>query len=247
MTRWIFVRGLARDQRHWGDFIAQFERINPDSSIICIDLPGNGARNGETSLVTVDAMVADLRHSIARLAIDGPFNLLAMSLGAMVAVEWARCYPAEISRCLLINTSLRRFNAFHERLRPINYPLLPKILLAGSDVAYESAILRLTSNHRGEETIRQWSALRHEHPVRPGNILRQLLAAARYAGPAKPPDCHLLLLASRGDRLVDVSCSRQISQHWSVPLVEHPDAGHDLPLDDGPWVAEQVHRWLEAL
>jgi hypothetical protein len=24
----------------------------------------------------------------------------------------------------------------------------------------------------------------------------------------------------------------------------HPSAGHDLPLDDGPWVAAQVRDWL---
>jgi hypothetical protein len=24
----------------------------------------------------------------------------------------------------------------------------------------------------------------------------------------------------------------------------HPDAGHDLPLDDGVWVSQQVKDWL---
>ena len=28
-------------------------------------------------------------------------------------------------------------------------------------------------------------------------------------------------------------------------LVVHPDAGHDLPQDDGPWVAERIRLWLE--
>jgi hypothetical protein len=27
-------------------------------------------------------------------------------------------------------------------------------------------------------------------------------------------------------------------------LAIHPGAGHDLPLDDAPWVAQQVRDWL---
>jgi hypothetical protein len=26
----------------------------------------------------------------------------------------------------------------------------------------------------------------------------------------------------------------------------HPSAGHDLPLDDGVWVAQAVAKWLAA-
>jgi len=26
--------------------------------------------------------------------------------------------------------------------------------------------------------------------------------------------------------------------------VIHPEAGHDLPLDDGAWVAGQIRAWL---
>jgi len=31
-----------------------------------------------------------------------------------------------------------------------------------------------------------------------------------------------------------------------LPIALHPWSGHDLTLDDGPWVAEQVARWLAA-
>jgi hypothetical protein len=26
--------------------------------------------------------------------------------------------------------------------------------------------------------------------------------------------------------------------------VEHPSAGHDLPLDDGPWLVRELGAWL---
>ncbi|MBC8058528.1 MAG: alpha/beta hydrolase, partial [Rhizobiales bacterium] len=30
------------------------------------------------------------------------------------------------------------------------------------------------------------------------------------------------------------------------PVATHPWAGHDLPLDDGEWVALQVSNWLQT-
>jgi hypothetical protein len=43
---------------------------------------------------------------------------------------------------------------------------------------------------------------------------------------------------------VDPDCSREIAHRWGCPLAVHPQAGHDLPLDDGPWVLATVRDWL---
>jgi hypothetical protein len=73
--------------------------------------------------------------------------------------------------------------------------------------------------------------------------LRQLLAAALFTAPAVAPGSAALLLASTQDDLVNVACSRSVAQHWQWPLLEHPRAGHDLPLDDGTWVIQQIKAW----
>ena len=78
------------------------------------------------------------------------------------------------------------------------------------------------------------------------NALRQLLAAARYSAPEAPPPVPVLLLASARDQLVSPNCSRTLARRWGVPLAMHPSAGHDLPLDDGPWVAAEIRRWLRS-
>jgi pimeloyl-ACP methyl ester carboxylesterase len=54
----------------------------------------------------------------------------------------------------------------------------------------------------------------------------------------------VLVLGSEQDRLVSVLCSKALAQQGAYELRLHPDAGHDLPLDDGPWVARQVQSWL---
>jgi hypothetical protein len=75
--------------------------------------------------------------------------------------------------------------------------------------------------------------------------LRQLLAAMRYRVADTPPAAAVLVLVSAGDGLVDPRCSWRLAARWRTPLAEHPQAGHDLPLDDGPWVADQIARWME--
>jgi len=59
------------------------------------------------------------------------------------------------------------------------------------------------------------------------------------------PDTDVLILSSKQDRLVHVSCSLAIASRWKCPAQLHPMAGHDLVLDDPNWVIEKVQRWLD--
>jgi len=246
MSTWVFLRGLTRESRHWGDFPELFRKSIPDAEIVPLDLPGNGRLNHRESPLRVEQMADYCHAEMLSRGLKPPYFLLAMSLGAMVALAWAQRHGEEISGCVLINTSLRPFSPFHQRLRPRNYPLLLRhALLGGSPDEWESTILALTSNLADERTsiLDAWVALRRECPVSRSNALRQLWAASRYRVDAKPA-VRLLILASSQDRLVDPRCSRQLASRWGTAFGEHSAAGHDIPLDDGPWVARQVHDWL---
>jgi pimeloyl-ACP methyl ester carboxylesterase len=173
--------------------------------------------------------------------------LLALSLGAMVAVAWCVQHPDEVDACVLINTSLRPFNPFYRRLRPHNY-----LKLIGSlyrDLAQrERLILQLTSNRNESQDalVDDWIAFQREFPVSRRNALRQLLAAMRYRAPRSKPPAPILVLGSTRDRLVDSRCSQQLVQQWQTNSAFHPAAGHDLPLDDGSWIARSVKAWLAS-
>lgn len=244
MSQWILLRGLTRDNRHWGNFPELFATALPGVQVLALDLPGNGLRCREKSPTTVGGMVENCRRSLREQGINEPVNVLAMSLGAMVAIDWASRYPAEIGRGVLINTSLSGVCPFFLRLRPRNYWRLLRMALSESDAYWEQSVLAMTSRRDDPQLVRRWTEFRRLHPAGKANALRQLLAAARFSAPNGRPSADLLLLASTDDRLVNVVCSRAISKRWEIPLIEHPSAGHDLPLDDGPWVAEQVRRWL---
>ncbi len=253
MSCWILLRGLMREQRHWGDFPAQLARALADAQIVTPDLPGNGVRHAQRSPTRVAGMVESCRQDLQARGLRPPYALLALSLGGMVAVEWASRYPQEIERCVLINTSMRPYSRFYERLRWQNYPAVLAQLARGGIERQERLILQLTSNgaradaaasaNRGP-LLAQWIAYQRQYPVTRPNVLRQLSSAARYRAPAVRPAVPLLILTSAGDRLVDHRCSQRLAAAWNTALAVHPHAGHDLPLDDGPWIIEQVSNWL---
>ncbi|KXB30702.1 hydrolase [Dechloromonas denitrificans] len=249
MSTWILLRGLTRECRHWGDFPETLQRECSGATVCCIDLPGNGSLHAQASPPQVLAMAEHCRTQLGERGIDPPYFLLAMSLGAMVAIDWANRHPAELAGCVLINTSLRPFSPFYHRLRPRNYPsLLPMLLGQGDASCREKTILRLTSSQpERPEKQAEWAVYARQNPVSPGNAWRQLLAAARYRAPLHKPAPPMLVLGSAQDSLVNPACSRQLARLWNVAFAEHPTAGHDLPLDDGAWVASQIRCWHEKL
>jgi len=250
MSTFVFLRGLTRESRHWGDFPALFHSEIPDAGIVALDLPGNGSLNSMRSPTRIAAMTDHCRTELAARGVRPPYYLLAMSLGAMVAVAWVESHPENVRGCVLINTSLRRYSPFYQRLRLRSYPSLFRLMLPGCSVqAREHAVLRLTSNLviNRAEMVQSWSTWRRERPVSRANALRQLWAASRYRPPLQKPPVPMLVLASAGDALVDPRCSRQIACLWQAEFAEHPAAGHDIPLDDGAWVARQVGEWLQRI
>jgi pimeloyl-ACP methyl ester carboxylesterase len=253
MTTWVFLRGLMRESRHWGQFTAQFLAELPTSTIITLDFPGNGSLHASTSTSTVEAMAEHCRDQLQHAGHAPPYNVLALSLGAMVAVAWAERYPRELEKMVLINTSLAPHNPFYQRLRPTNYPSLFRFLIQGSLAEREALILRITSSQvakdhtRAKEILREWQSYAEEYPIARKNIVRQLLAAMRYRAPATAPAVPMLLLTGLQDNLVNPECSLTLAKKWACAIKTHPGAGHDLPLDDGEWVAKTIKEWLSDI
>ena len=249
MSTWVLLRGLSREARHWGDFPERLASRLDDARLVAIDLPGNGALCTQRSPLRLAALTDAARAQTAAQDVVPPYHLLALSLGAMVAVDWAVRRPEEIAGAVLINTSLRGVNPLHHRLRPSSYARLLRLAVSPRDDERERAILALTSRQPrsapvAAALVAHWCAIRRDNPVSTPNVLRQLVCAARYRPPVAPPSVPLLLLSSLGDALVDARCSQRLAELWRVPHAIHPSAGHDLPLDDGEWVANAIADWV---
>lgn len=248
-TPWVFLRGLVRQSRHWEDFPHRFEQRVPNAKVICLDLPGNGRLFESDSPTTIDGMVDSVRTQLDDLGVHGPVHVLALSLGAMTTIQWMHNHPEQITRAVLINTSLRGLSPLTERLRPENYwRLVREVILNGDAEGREHRILDITTNlFQDKDALAQkWAGYQLEQPVSTRNTLRQLLAAGRYRAPVERPHEHVLVVRGEGDRLVNPCCSARVAEHWRWPLVSHPTGGHDLALDAPAWLADQVAAWLAS-
>jgi pimeloyl-ACP methyl ester carboxylesterase len=247
MSTWILLRGLTREARHWGDFPVLLRDAVSAGRILLPDLPGNGTRVHARAPDTVPQMVDALRRALADEGVDGPYRVVAMSLGGMVATAWAERYPQDIERLVLINTSMRPFSGALQRLRPSAWRALLRAAAHWRDApAAEAAIHAITCNRRTTRAadLDAWTAIRASAPVSRANALRQLGAAARFRAGRTAPQCATLILSSAGDRLVNPCCSASIAAAWHAPHLQHPWAGHDLPHDDPRWASDMIGLWL---
>jgi pimeloyl-ACP methyl ester carboxylesterase len=248
MTTWVFLRGLTREARHWGDFPARFRAaFDSDAAeleILTPDLPGNGRLHALSSPISVNEMMESCRQQLRDQGNAPPYHLLALSLGGMVALAWALRYPEECRAAVLMSTSLRPYSPFFQRLRPRGWSTLLRLIPARGLVR-ERAILELTSARAAElqSVLPSWVAYSRECPVSSIGALRQLVAAARFKALEKPA-VPQLFLAGAGDRMVHPDCSHRLARAWDADFFLHPSAGHDLTLDDGDWVAQTVKTWL---
>lgn len=245
---WVLLRGLTRGAAHWGGFVPAMQAAWPGARVLTPEVAGNGARYRERSPNRIPAMTEGVRAVLRSDGVRGPVWLLALSMGGMLACDWVQRYPAEVAGMVLINTSLRPFSPMHHRLRPSALARLLRTVASLPDAAaWERCVLDLTSRAPAAAAadLARWISLRQQQPVQLANALRQLGAAARFSAQTTPPIVPMLVLTSAGDALVNPACSQSLAEHWHCPLREHPQAGHDLPLDAPNWVLTQVRAWAE--
>ena len=249
MSTWVLLRGLARDSRHWGNFPALLAAALPDGSrVLALDLPGNGALHAQRSPCSVAGMVDAYRDMLKAERPIGGLNVLGLSLGAMVAIEWAHRYPGELESVVLVNGSVGGLSAPSQRLLPAAAVQLALSAVARDDLARERRIIAACSN-RPDSGIAAalWARLAAGAHTNGLDVARQLVAAARFRLPAARPRVPLLVLASTAYRVVSVECSIALARAWSLPILLHPGAGHELALDDAAWLARQCGRWVGGL
>ena len=245
MTHWLLLRGLAREQRHFGAFPDAFAAAT-NAHVTTIDLPGFGTEAHRASPTTVGAIVDDVRArfraSTAHAIEPGsPVGIFAISLGGMVALDWAARYADDFARVVVANASAADLSPPWHRFSTSMMTRLP-VLVRAPPLERERTILAITSNRSERDNAAlavAWARFYDERTPRRSSFARQLFAATRSRAPRaiKAP---VLVLTSTADRLVDHRCSRAIAARLRAPLRVHGEGGHDITLDAPTWVCEQV-------
>lgn len=238
---WIFIRGLSRGQGHWADFLSIFAERFPNDEVECLDLPGNGSRFREASLLSTTEIARDLRARSRFIADGKKVYLMGHSLGGMVAVEWMKLYPEDIIHLVLVNTSAKNLGSPLARFNFRHLPRLPRLMTAADAFTHERITLSIIANNadRVKELLPKMASYTAAHPVRWSNTLRQLFAASRSVFPDQPTVPTTLIVGGK-DRLVSCENSLNLGRRWKIDCRVHPWAGHDLAVDDPQWLVEQL-------
>ncbi len=96
----VFVHGLGGRLEHWG---ALFAALGPAIRGIAVDLPGHGGSDpAGDGAYDVPALAAALGAAADGLGLRRPL-LVAHSLGALAALDWAGRHPGRVSGLLLVD------------------------------------------------------------------------------------------------------------------------------------------------
>jgi pimeloyl-ACP methyl ester carboxylesterase len=246
---WLFLRGLSREQRHWGDFAATFEREVRGAHVHCLDLPGTGTEHGRASPSRVQDIAEDLRARWITLrdGNEGPWALLGMSLGGMVAMSWCAAHPEDFERVVLVSTSAGDLSRPWKRFALGALRGTLASVLQRDPVRREARVLSMVTRlaPRTGALAEAWASYQRDRPVSRSNVGRQLRAGTRFVAPrrfATPA----LVLAGAGDAMTDPSCARILAAHLGARCDVHPEAGHEMALDAPAWLSRRVGAWVEA-
>jgi len=246
----FLLRGLVREKAHWGIFVQELEAAFPSDSIITPEIQGVGQFVDTVSPNNLEDMVDFMRAQfISQIESGEECILIAMSLGGMIARLWMEKYPKDFTKSILINTSFKGISPLHERLKPLSMLNFFKIFLTPSIAKRERAIIKMVSNNDTdhESIIKDWIAIQKKRPVKRISFINQIKAAMTFTPPLSKPDTELLVLASKNDRLCNYKSSIKLHKRWGGKLSVNQNAGHDLPLDDSPWVITEIQTWLKEL
>jgi len=255
--RWLLLRGLIRESRHWLDFPNEFRaRVrSPDgkpTEVIFVDLPGFGTQNDAIVPDTVPEFVGDMRRRLRQQVPEGEqIGIVAVSLGGMVALNWLASFPQDFACGVIINSSLGDVSPVWHRMRPQNWPNILRAPLMSAP-ARERMLLSMTRQQGDlDKDAARYAEIARLTVPKSKNALAQLRAAIKVKSPTSI-SVPTLVLASLGDELVSWRCSEAIANRLSLPLKLHEAlgadaAGHDLPVDQPAWVCDRINELVDSL
>lgn len=244
--RIILLRGLARESGHWLDFPTRLTNaLDCMCKVDLIDFPGCGKYCTQEALASVEAMTDHARKESGISESKEANYVVGISMGGMIALDWAQRFPSELRAIVLINSSTGN-QPLWWRLRPRAWlPML--IAIALTTKWREYLILKNVSNSSDlyYAHLEQWLDIQRQHPVTRHTIIRMLMAAARFH-PRSRCITPGIILTSEYDRFVSTNSSKALANHFDWPLACHPQAGHDLPMDEPDWVCEKIASFIRG-
>lgn len=245
------MHGHEQEARHWELLKSKIQAKFPNYKVHTLNIPGVGEWYLLNSFTSVRQNLYFIRDQWKKKFGQSIHNsdetiFIGESLGGMIGLEWATQFPKELSKLILINTSIGGVCPIYERYQFKNVFPFIKYLLT-SDHRKKNEILYDLTQHDLQlksKWVSNWNAISIDAPIHWKNTLKQLFAAIVFRDQKLNLEIPTLIISSTKDKFISSKCSEKMAQYWGIKHHEHSSAGHHIYIDDPTWLLD---RWAEFI
>jgi pimeloyl-ACP methyl ester carboxylesterase len=243
----VMLHGLAGTSQY-------FDRITkylPDHQIVSIDLLGFGKSPKPKNIqYTVEDHVDAIASTLENINIKTPYVMLGISMGALLALEYAKKYPKYISKIILVSPTI--YSSPVVAKKKIDETRAPNILMFGPVAKF--ACKNICSRQKLAQKINP-VVMRHipkdvaktvcEHSWESySRSMQNIVINQPKQDITNISDIPLYIIYDKKDNLIEQDLIQDIARHSRRAEIVHVDGGHGMLVNNTSLVAEPLNRLL---
>lgn len=245
----VLLHGYTGHARSWDALAA---RMTDRYRVLALDQRGHGETGwAPPDRYGTDDMVEDLRAFVAALRLRS-FALLGLSMGGVVSFRYAGAQPAELSRLVIVDIAPRTESGGMQRIqtgarsndRFSSREEAFSAARAANSIAPENELRHRVFNNLMRLADGQWT-FRYDRALRDPAVPRvRLPEEIGWQSVARIQVPTLIVRGAQSDLLSPEIAQRMQGSIAGSQLVEVPNAGHSVPLDNPEGFASAVRAFL---
>jgi pimeloyl-ACP methyl ester carboxylesterase len=246
----FLIIGLSKESEHWDDDFIEYLKKSygiDENDLVKMDIPGSGVLLDQKTPDSLKEIARKMRaHYHNKIDRSKKRICISVSLGAMIAMEWACMFKEDFEQVVFVNASFTGISPVYKRVQPKAILMFIKIFCTINAVKKEQRILALCSNKEGvrKKNLSKWVTISKTRPVKKGNLIRQVISGA-LNNPSQGASAGLLFIGAKHDRLAHYSCSVAAHKKWGgdFVLIDDPSVGHGVHIDDPQHLSSIIYNW----
>jgi pimeloyl-ACP methyl ester carboxylesterase len=230
----ILIMGIGYDATLWS--LHQVPVLSQEFKVIVFDNRDSGRSSQATDSYAIEDMADDVAGLMDGLQIEKA-HVLGISMGGMIALEFALRYPDRLDKLILTGTGGAAGSAMFDPITVMNF--VKQHDAEGMTFASQQFLWLFSSdflrNHQAvEETLAMLAS--NPNPVSPDAFARQSAAYVQHDALDRigKINASTLVITGEKDRLTPPWIGRELAE--AIPgatfhLVEGPGSSHVLPLE----------------
>jgi esterase len=231
----VLLHGYTGHARSWDAFA---EAMTDRYRVIALDQRGHGATGwAPADKYGVDDMADDLQAFVKALGLEH-FTLLGLSMGGMVAIEYAGRKPSELAACVIVDIGPEIIQSGSQRIQT---GAKAKDVFASRDEAFAAARIanalppEAHHRHRSDYALMrtedgQWT-YRYDRALRTPGTLRPRKSEVAWASCANIAVPTQIIRGEISDILAPEIAQRMVEVIPDATFAEVNGSGHSVPLD----------------